>query len=441
MGRRFANVRVARRTATLLAMSLLTHAPLRRRPHRDRRLQRLRPHGADERQEERRSATWQGGFASTPPDPAEASARGPGPRAHRLRRFHAHRHPDDDAPGLPLGRGPDRRETAEALGHKEGSKPSSRCMSPFTTRTASCSGQAGSQERHRPARGKPPAVRGGSRALGPFRRSTRHDDQDLRSIDVSIPFGFNTIWRNPDELVPLLNGVVLEGARQKAQYAPSGQAWRKYPDPHQLLAEAALPPRPGIPWAYTLDRRSRSIRSTSSRSTRREPSPPMIAPDTKRKKKMPSTTDENVPAGRHRHLQLAVRPAAAVRAEAEAAPSASDMLALCWKRFRARSAGRRRRGHPFCCSRAGGPLRRDRNSRRRIRFSRTCFTSSRRPPPCTGDPFSTPTNWAATCSSRIVLGLRVSLAIGFISALISISITARWSASSPVTGAAGSIPS
>lgn len=65
-------------------------------------------------------------------------------------------------------------------------------------------------------------------------------------VDVSIPYGFARIQR-PEELVPMLNGVIVHQRLKTSAFHPD--AWRKYPDPHQLLASICV--RLGLkPWAY-----------------------------------------------------------------------------------------------------------------------------------------------------------------------------------------------
>lgn len=98
-------------------------------------------------------------------------------------------------------------------------------------------------------------------------------------IDVSVPFGFNRI-STPDDLIPLLNGVVLKQRRKAAAMHPD--AWRTFPDAHQLAAEAShqldLPP-----WGYATS----SVKMDSFRVlafNEKEPFPAMISPDRKRKK-------------------------------------------------------------------------------------------------------------------------------------------------------------
>jgi AMMECR1 domain-containing protein len=65
-------------------------------------------------------------------------------------------------------------------------------------------------------------------------------------VDVSIPYGFQSI-QQPEELIPLLNGAVVHD-KQKA-IAMHPDAWRVYPDPHQLAGAACF--RLGLkPWSY-----------------------------------------------------------------------------------------------------------------------------------------------------------------------------------------------
>jgi AmmeMemoRadiSam system protein B len=65
-------------------------------------------------------------------------------------------------------------------------------------------------------------------------------------IEIGIPYGFEKV-DHPDDLVPLLNGVVVR-QRLKTQALPP-EAWRAYPDPHQLLSTVSA--RLGSdPWTY-----------------------------------------------------------------------------------------------------------------------------------------------------------------------------------------------
>ncbi len=171
------------------------------------------------------------------------------------------------------------------LGHKEGAKKWPVYVSIYDAQ-GKILGQAGSQV-----------------AVGPLEESLRRyaveavhkaspilDKAAMKTavVDVSIPFGFNVLSQ-ADDLVPLLNGVVLKAFGKTAALHPD--AWRKYPDPHQLLAEAAY--RLDLaPWAYTFS----TIKIDSFRVlafNEKEPFPSMIAPDTKRKKKMKTSEDDD----------------------------------------------------------------------------------------------------------------------------------------------------
>ncbi len=79
-------------------------------------------------------------------------------------------------------------------------------------------------------------------------------------VDVSIPYGFNFVTY-PDELLPMQNGVIVHGERKTSGVHPD--AWRTYPDPHQLLG--ALCTKLGmVPWAYaTKEARVESFRVLS----------------------------------------------------------------------------------------------------------------------------------------------------------------------------------
>ena len=65
-------------------------------------------------------------------------------------------------------------------------------------------------------------------------------------VDVSIPYGVNEVDK-PEELIPFLNGVVVRSDRKTSAFHPD--AWRSYPDPHQLLG--AICYKLGLePWSY-----------------------------------------------------------------------------------------------------------------------------------------------------------------------------------------------
>jgi AMMECR1 domain-containing protein len=102
---------------------------------------------------------------------------------------------------------------------------------------------------------------GSYRAVGPLEESIRQfsfeavraakpaltkENAKKWVVDVSIPHGFNSVTR-PEELVPLLNGIIVEHAHRRSAFHPD--SWRTYPDPHQLLG--AICAKLGlIPWAY-----------------------------------------------------------------------------------------------------------------------------------------------------------------------------------------------
>ncbi len=68
-------------------------------------------------------------------------------------------------------------------------------------------------------------------------------------IEVSIPYGFEKAKR-PDDLIPLLNGVVV--VQKLKTQAMHPDLWRMYPDPHQMLG--VISTRLGSePWAYATD--------------------------------------------------------------------------------------------------------------------------------------------------------------------------------------------
>ena len=51
-------------------------------------------------------------------------------------------------------------------------------------------------------------------------------------VDVSIPYGFNYVSK-PEDLVPFLNGVIVHQSQKQSALHP--EAWRTYPDPHEML--------------------------------------------------------------------------------------------------------------------------------------------------------------------------------------------------------------
>jgi AMMECR1 domain-containing protein len=65
-------------------------------------------------------------------------------------------------------------------------------------------------------------------------------------VDVSVPYGFSTVDR-PEQMLPFLNGVIMHNAEKTSAWHPD--AWRIYPDAHQILAEICA--RLGLrPWTY-----------------------------------------------------------------------------------------------------------------------------------------------------------------------------------------------
>jgi AmmeMemoRadiSam system protein B len=65
-------------------------------------------------------------------------------------------------------------------------------------------------------------------------------------LEIAIPYGFEKVG-HPDDLIPLLNGVIVE-QRLKTQALPP-EAWRTYPDAHQLLS-AVSTKLGSAPWRY-----------------------------------------------------------------------------------------------------------------------------------------------------------------------------------------------
>jgi AmmeMemoRadiSam system protein B len=109
-------------------------------------------------------------------------------------------------------------------------------------------------------------------------------------VDVSIPYGFLKVDR-PEELVPLLNGLIVHSGYKTSAMHPDG--WRKYPDAQQLLGEICY----GLgmkPWAYaTSEARVESFRVLSFNE--KEPFQDLGAASRKKKKK--STTEEEDTGG------------------------------------------------------------------------------------------------------------------------------------------------
>ncbi len=110
-------------------------------------------------------------------------------------------------------------------------------------------------------------------------------------IDISIPYGFEKI-NKPDDYIPLLNGIVVEQKLKTQALHP--EAWRKYPDPHQLLS--AISTRLGSePWAYaTTASKLDSFRVLSFNE--KEPFQE-LAPSKKKKKKKDSGGEDTFDGG------------------------------------------------------------------------------------------------------------------------------------------------
>ncbi len=65
-------------------------------------------------------------------------------------------------------------------------------------------------------------------------------------VEISIPYGFEKI-NQPDDYIPLLNGVVVEQKLKTQAMHPD--IWRTYPDPHQMLSTISTR-LGGDPWTY-----------------------------------------------------------------------------------------------------------------------------------------------------------------------------------------------
>lgn len=99
-------------------------------------------------------------------------------------------------------------------------------------------------------------------------------------VDVSIPYGFIKI-SEPEEYIPLLNGVIVQHKLKTLAFHPD--AWRTFPDPHQLLSSICV--ELGLkPWAYaTGEARLESFRILSFNE--KEPFQDLAADERKKKKK------------------------------------------------------------------------------------------------------------------------------------------------------------
>ena len=133
---------------------------------------------------------------------------------------------------------------------------------------------------------------GSHEALAPFEESLRRFAFDAvqeaapalnRStvdgyvIEVSVPYGFSDVAQ-PEDLIPLLNGIVVHHERKSFGFHPNG--WRTYPDAHQLLS--AICHRLGLkPWAYaTKNARIESFRVIAFNE--KEPFQDLRKPDKKK---------------------------------------------------------------------------------------------------------------------------------------------------------------
>jgi AmmeMemoRadiSam system protein B len=160
------------------------------------------------------------------------------------------------------------------------------------------------------AQGKMVAQAGSHEATGPLEESLRRyavecvrragtklDRATFKAcvVEVSIPFGFSG-FSNPDHLIPLLNGAVLTWGGKSVASPPD--AWRRLPDPHQLLAELAVRlDQP--PWSYALSTTRRESFRTFS-FNEKEPFPAMIQPEKQKKRKGggdEELPEENAPSG------------------------------------------------------------------------------------------------------------------------------------------------
>lgn len=108
-------------------------------------------------------------------------------------------------------------------------------------------------------------------------------------IEASIPYGFTTV-DSPEELIPLLNGIIVKHDRKEYAFHPNH--WRVYPHPHQLLS--AICHKLGLkPWAYVTKQATiESFRVLSFNE--KEPFQDLAAPEKKKLKEKKS--DENAPA-------------------------------------------------------------------------------------------------------------------------------------------------
>ncbi len=135
---------------------------------------------------------------------------------------------------------------------------------------------------------------GSYRAVGPIEESIRQfafqavqaarlkiNKENFKTwvIDISIPHGFHSINR-PEELIPLLNGIVVEQARKRSAFHPD--SWRKYPEPHQLLG--AICTKLGmLPWTYATE--VASIESFRTLSFNQKDPYRTLSPSKKKRKK------------------------------------------------------------------------------------------------------------------------------------------------------------
>ncbi len=103
-------------------------------------------------------------------------------------------------------------------------------------------------------------------------------------VDVSIPHGFSKISR-PEDLIPLLHGLIVLHEHKRSAFHPD--AWRTYPDPHQLLSSICT--KLGlVPWAYSTDLATlESFRILSFN----EKDPYQVLISRKKKKKGPAEED------------------------------------------------------------------------------------------------------------------------------------------------------
>lgn len=110
-------------------------------------------------------------------------------------------------------------------------------------------------------------------------------------VDISIPHGFQGV-QQPDDLIPQLHGIIVEREHRKDSFHPD--AWRTYPDPHQLLSAICTKLRLK-PWAYaTTNAKIESFRVLSFNE--KEPFQDLGAA-TRKKKKKKSANDETFDEG------------------------------------------------------------------------------------------------------------------------------------------------